>query len=148
MQQTAADHPFRNHEEPPSNEQIELERTGRHRVVSHRVRGAGAGRSGRQDLVQQVPALPLGRRRRQEQGRTRAQRARRPQVGHGGGLQLLRRQQEFRHHLGQGSVPRLHQGSEGEVPGTKMFFGGIKNDKEANDLWAYVSQFDKDGKTK
>jgi cytochrome c len=35
-----------------------------------------------------------------------------------------------------------------KVPGTKMFFGGIKNDKEANDLWAYVSQFDKDGKTK
>jgi cytochrome c len=23
-----------------------------------------------------------------------------------------------------------------KVPGTKMFFGGIKNDKEANDLWA------------
>ena len=35
-----------------------------------------------------------------------------------------------------------------KVPGTKMFFAGIKNDKEANDLWAYVSQFDKDGKTK
>jgi cytochrome c len=35
-----------------------------------------------------------------------------------------------------------------KVPGTKMFFAGIKNDKEANDLWAYVSQYDKDGKTK
>jgi cytochrome c len=29
-----------------------------------------------------------------------------------------------------------------------MFFGGIKNEKEANDLWAYVSQYDKDGNTK
>jgi cytochrome c len=35
-----------------------------------------------------------------------------------------------------------------KVPGTKMAFAGIKNDKEINDLWAYVSQFDKDGKTK
>jgi cytochrome c len=35
-----------------------------------------------------------------------------------------------------------------KVPGTKMFFGGIKNEKEANDLWAYVSQYDKDGNTK
>ena len=35
-----------------------------------------------------------------------------------------------------------------KVPGTKMFFAGIKNEKEVNDLWAYISGFDKDGKTK
>jgi cytochrome c len=35
-----------------------------------------------------------------------------------------------------------------KIPGTKMAFAGIKNEKEANDLWAYVSQFDKDGKKK
>jgi cytochrome c len=35
-----------------------------------------------------------------------------------------------------------------KVPGTKMAFSGIKNEKEVNDLWAYVSQYDKDGKTK
>jgi cytochrome c len=35
-----------------------------------------------------------------------------------------------------------------KIPGTKMIFPGIKNEKEANDLWAYVSSFDKDGKTK
>jgi cytochrome c len=35
-----------------------------------------------------------------------------------------------------------------KIPGTKMVFVGIKNEKEANDLWAYISQFDKDGKTK
>ena len=34
-----------------------------------------------------------------------------------------------------------------KIPGTKMVFAGIKNEKEANDLWAYVSSFDKDGKT-
>ena len=35
-----------------------------------------------------------------------------------------------------------------KVPGTKMIFAGIKNDKEIDDLWAFISQYDKDGKTK
>jgi cytochrome c len=35
-----------------------------------------------------------------------------------------------------------------KIPGTKMFFAGIKNEKEVNDLWAYISQFGADGKTK
>ena len=35
-----------------------------------------------------------------------------------------------------------------KIPGTKMVFAGIKNEKERNDLWAYLSQFDKDGRKK
>jgi cytochrome c len=35
-----------------------------------------------------------------------------------------------------------------KVPGTKMVFAGIKKDDEINDLWAYISQFDKDGGVK
>ena len=35
-----------------------------------------------------------------------------------------------------------------KVPGTKMVFAGIKNETEVNNLWAYVSKFDKDGKMK
>jgi cytochrome c len=35
-----------------------------------------------------------------------------------------------------------------KIPGTKMAFAGIKNEKEIDDLWAYISQYDKDGKTK
>src|SRR3954463_4232297 len=35
-----------------------------------------------------------------------------------------------------------------KIPGTKMVFAGIKNEKEANDLWAFLVQYDKDGKTK
>ena len=35
-----------------------------------------------------------------------------------------------------------------KIPGTKMAFSGIKNEKEVGDLWAYVWQYDKDGKTK
>src|SRR5690349_19601466 len=34
------------------------------------------------------------------------------------------------------------------IPGTKMVFAGIKNEKEANDLWAFLAQYGKDGKTK
>ncbi len=36
----------------------------------------------------------------------------------------------------------------GKVPNTKMIFPGIKNEKEVNDLWAYVKQFGADGKKK
>src|SRR3954447_277236 len=35
-----------------------------------------------------------------------------------------------------------------KTPGTKMVFAGIKNEKEASDLWAFLAQYDKDGKTK
>jgi cytochrome c len=35
-----------------------------------------------------------------------------------------------------------------KIPGTKMAFAGIKSESEINNLWAFVSQFDKDGKTK
>jgi cytochrome c len=35
-----------------------------------------------------------------------------------------------------------------KVPGTKMIFPGIKNEKEAGDLWAYLKQFDAEGKKK
>ncbi len=32
-----------------------------------------------------------------------------------------------------------------KVPGTKMIFPGIKNEKEAGDLWTYLKQFKADG---
>jgi cytochrome c len=35
-----------------------------------------------------------------------------------------------------------------KIPGTKMIFPGIKNEKEVNDLWAFISQYDKEGKVK
>ena len=33
-----------------------------------------------------------------------------------------------------------------KIPGTKMAFAGIKKETEVNDLWAFLAQFDKDGK--
>ena len=35
-----------------------------------------------------------------------------------------------------------------KIPGTKMVFPGIKNEKEAGELWAYLKQFGPDGKKK
>ena len=35
-----------------------------------------------------------------------------------------------------------------KIPGTKMVFPGIKNDKETADLWSYLSQFKADGTKK
>ncbi len=35
-----------------------------------------------------------------------------------------------------------------KIPGTKMVFPGIKNEKEADDLWSYLQQFGPDGKKK
>jgi len=35
-----------------------------------------------------------------------------------------------------------------KIPGTKMIFPGIKNEKEIDSLWAYLAQFGLDGKKK
>ncbi|MGE0750605.1 MAG: cytochrome c family protein [Variibacter sp.] len=35
-----------------------------------------------------------------------------------------------------------------KIPGTKMVFPGIKNEKEVDNLWAYLKQFGPDGKKK
>ena len=40
------------------------------------------------------------------------------------------------------------QNPQAKIPNTKMFFPGIKNEKESGDLWAYLKQFGADGKKK
>jgi cytochrome c len=34
------------------------------------------------------------------------------------------------------------------VPGTKKTLSGLKNEQQANDLWAYLKQFDASGNKK
>jgi len=45
----------------------------------------------------------------------------------------------------EASFKEYIQDPRAKVPGTKMFFPGIKNEKEATDLWAYLKQFKADG---
>jgi cytochrome c len=40
------------------------------------------------------------------------------------------------------------QNPQAKVPGTKMMFAGLKNEKQIGDLWAYLSQFKADGSKK
>jgi cytochrome c len=40
------------------------------------------------------------------------------------------------------------QDPQAKIPGTKMFFAGIKNEQEIADLWAFLKQFGPDGKKK
>ncbi len=35
-----------------------------------------------------------------------------------------------------------------KMPGTKMVFAGVKDEKKAKDLWAFLKQYDADGKIK
>jgi cytochrome c len=35
-----------------------------------------------------------------------------------------------------------------KIPGTKMVFPGVKSEREIGDLWAYLRQFDAEGKVK
>jgi cytochrome c len=35
-----------------------------------------------------------------------------------------------------------------KMPGTKKNFSGVKNEQQANDLWAYIKQFDENGTVK
>ena len=46
---------------------------------------------------------------------------------------------------GEASFKEYIQNPMARVPGTKMAFAGIKNDKEIADLWAYLKQFKADG---
>ena len=35
-----------------------------------------------------------------------------------------------------------------KIPGTKMVFPGLTKESEINDIWAFIAQYDKDGKVK
>ena len=47
----------------------------------------------------------------------------------------------------EASFKEYIQAPAAKVPGTKMAFAGIKNEKEIADLWAYLKQYKADGKT-
>jgi cytochrome c len=44
-------------------------------------------------------------------------------------------------------APYIHAPMQA-MPGTRMAFAGLKNDKDVDDLWAYLEQFGPDGQKK
>ena len=46
------------------------------------------------------------------------------------------------------TFPKYIRAPMQEMPGTRMAFVGIRNDKDIADLWAYLKQFGPDGKKK
>ena len=62
--------------------------------------------------------------------------------------QLVTRNQIIERIWGKDVFLEYIKDPKAKIPGTKMVFAGIKNENEANNLWAYVSSFDKDGKQK
>ena len=46
------------------------------------------------------------------------------------------------------TFPKYVRAPMQEIPGTRMAFVGIKNDKDIADLWAYLKQFGADGAKK
>jgi cytochrome c len=48
----------------------------------------------------------------------------------------------------EGTFKEYIKDPRAKVPGTKMVFAGIKNDKEIDDLWSYLRQFAADGQKK
>jgi cytochrome c len=49
---------------------------------------------------------------------------------------------------GEATFKDYIQNPVAKMPGTKMPFAGIKNEKEIADLWAYLKQFNADGSKK
>ncbi len=48
----------------------------------------------------------------------------------------------------EGSFKEYIKDPKAKIPGTKMVFPGIKDEKEADDLWSFLEQFGPDGKKK
>ena len=95
-----------------------------------------------------MPGLPRGRRRRQEQGRSGTQRTEGPQVRHREGYSYTEANKNSGITWDEATFKDYIKDPKAKIPGTKMVFAGIKNEQEASDLWAFLAQYDKDGKTK
>jgi len=48
----------------------------------------------------------------------------------------------------EGTFKEYIKDPKAKIPGTKMVFPGIKNEKDADDLWSFLEQFGPDGKKK
>ena len=112
---------------------------------------AATGMAKAQDLAAgeqsfEVRALPFGRRGRQAQDRPGVERSRRPQVRHRRGYNYSEANKKAEIIWSEATFKDYILNPMAKMPGTKMAFAGIKNDKEIADLWGYLNQFKANGK--
>ena len=113
------------------------------------LRGVGAGRGRRRASVQAfVPPLPRRRTGGQDQARPPAQRHRRPQAGTFEGFNYSPANKSSGITWNEQAFDKYIRAPMQEMPGTRMAFVGIKNDKDVADVWAYLKQFGPDGAKK
>jgi cytochrome c len=109
-----------------------------------RIGGVGTGCCCRRNIVPQVRALPCHRRRHEKVG---------PELngldGRKAGMVEGFNYSDANKNSGitwnEAVFKDYIKDPRAKVPGTKMIFAGIKNDKELDDLWSYVKQFAADG---
>ena len=92
--------------------------------------------------------LLRGRRRRQEQGRPGAQRLDGRHSGTAASYSYSDANKNSGVTWNEAQFKDYIKDPKAKTPDTKMVFAGIKNEKEAGDLRAFLAQYDKDGKTK
>ena len=93
-----------------------------------------------------MPALPFGRRGRQAQDRAGPERPRGRKSGTIDGYNYSEANKKAEIVWSEASFKDYIVNPMARMPGTKMAFAGIKNEKEIADLWGYLKQFKADGK--
>lgn len=93
-----------------------------------------------------MPGLPSDRRDGEERGGTGAERAVRAPYRVGRGLPYSAANKAANLTWDEKTFAEYIRDPKAKIPGTKMVFVGIKNDKEIADLTAFLKQFGKDGK--
>ena len=93
-------------------------------------------------------SVPYHRRNCQKLDRPNPKRPERTHVRLGGRLQLLGCEQKFRDRLDEATFKEYIKDPKAKISGTKMVFPGIKDEKDADDLWSFLEQFGPDGKKK
>ena len=95
-----------------------------------------------------VLPLPRDWAGRQNQARSTAQQHRWPQERHFDGFNYSPANKSSGITWSEETFPKYIRAPMQEMPGTRMAFVGIRNDKDIADLWAYLKQFGADGAKK
>jgi len=93
-------------------------------------------------------SVPYHRRNCQKLDRPNPKRPERTHVRLGGGYNYSDANKNSGIVWNEATFKEYIKDPKAKIPGTKMVFPGIKDEKEAEDLWSFLEQFGPDGKKK